>query len=336
MAVGRDSGVLIFRNVLYKQFGDIADVHLLEYDNNNDGTVGVFVADNRIFVSLKHEDRVYIWNDFANVTSGQAPDVELTNGLDGPNRLVVYNGDLYVSCEYSDRVAIFRDVTTLSNSSSPDVRLDDGIDEPKDLVVANDSLYVASEYDNRVCIWRNVAALGDWDSADAKLRTATSLIVRPQRLALYADSLYVSSRDHSVTVFRNASLLMDDAPPDVVLGGPSNLDRPRRVLIDAGGLYIPNKYGDYEDDEPGLSIFRNPMALTFGQTPDVAVTTEVVSRISASDLEDNVFAGFSREVDSFFFFLQAHRIEENSAPDVMLWDPRIRYDNIGELILVPR
>ena len=336
VAVGRYSGVLIFRNVLYKQFGDIADVHLLQQGSNNDGTVGVFVADNRLFASAKHDDRLYIWNDYANVTSHQSADVELWN-MDGPNRMFVYNNDLYVSVEHEDRLLIFRDVANLSSGpASPDVILTDGINRPKDVVCADDAVYVASDDGDTVSIWRGLATLTDFQSADVKLRSPDSIIVDARRLAVHADTLYVTNRDHSVVIFRNASLLMDDAVPDAVLGGPSDLDHPRRVMVDDYRLYIPNRYGDVDDDEAAISIFNNPLSITFGQVPDVAYSTDMVSRVPAASLEDNVLAGFSRESDSFFFFIQAHAIEEDSEPDLTLWDPRIRYDNIAELILVPR
>ena len=327
----REDRVLIFRDIGHRAFGDVAEVVLDQASSGIDRPTGVFVADDRLFVTSVDNGRVQIWNGFAALVGGAAPDVVLS-GMYRPYRLFVDGTSLYVAGE--DYVYIFRDIPTLVSGDGADVAISSGIDSAKDLLVAGGALYVANYQGHRVTVYNDAENIVANQPPDVTLDQTGSLIAEPIRLTWHAGTLYVANRQQAVYIFRNAAALMDGDAPDAVLGGPSDLDGVRRPLVDDSRIYVPNRYAYYEDLEPGFSIFDGPATVTSGQVADVTIWDRAVERCSASDLMGDVLVGFSQEDETFFVYLQAHAIEDDQPPDFELWDPRIINNDVGELILV--
>jgi hypothetical protein len=330
----REDRLLIFRDVARKSFGSVAEVLLDEGTSNIDRPSGVFVAENRLFVTSQDDGNVQIFNDFAGLMTGATADVVLT-GLDRPNRIFVNGTSLYIATR--SNVVIYRDIPTLVTGDPADVVISDGVDNAKDVVVGGDVLYVANLDDNSVTCYNGAESLTGNTAPDVTLDNTTSLIGEPQRLTYHAGTLYVGARYYAVYVFRNIAAAVDGQAPNVVLGGPSNLDGVRRPLVDDYRMYIPNRWGDFDDDEPGLHIYNDVNALTNGQLADVELITENAQRVHASDLHSNVLVGYNDDLSTFFVYLQANEIEAGQEPDIVLWDPRyLQKNRVAEVFLVTR
>lgn len=330
----REDRLLIFRDVARKSFGSVAEVLLDEGTSNIDRPSGVFVANNRLFVSSQDDGNVQIFNDFAGITTGATADVVLS-GLDRPNRIFVNGNSMYVATR--SNVVIYRDIPTLVTGDPADAVVSDGVDDAKDVVVGGDVLYVANMDGNSVTCYNGAESLTGNPAPDVTLDNTTSLIAEPQRLTYHAGTLYVGARYYAVYVFRNIATAVDGQAPSAVLGGPSNLEGVRRPMVDDYRMYIPNRYGDFDDDEPGLHIYNDVNSLTNGQAADVEVVNEGTQRCYASDLHSNVLVGYNDDQSTFFVYLQANEIETNQDPDIVLWDPRYLSKNrVAEVFLVAR
>ncbi|MGE0192540.1 MAG: hypothetical protein AB7T63_10930 [Planctomycetota bacterium] len=327
IAATRDDAVLIFRDALHKSYGDVADVALTSA-SGVDRPTGVARVGNRLFVSCYDSSRIIFFDDYGGLVSGDSYDGSLS--ISQPNRLFEHDGDLYAVSQGSHAVYVWRGAETIGSGASPDAMLTGSMSYPKDVCVADDMVFVAGYNSDTVPIWAGAASLSGTVGPDVVLDLTGSLLRQPIRVAVQDGTLYVANRDNAVYLFRNASLAYDGAPPDVVLGGPSDVDGPRRPLITNDRLFVPSRYED-----KGMSIFHDPASLTNGAIPDAEIV-EPWTEIYAADLHRNVLFGFAGQDgdDLFFAYFDARNIQTGQEPDLALWDPRVLYERVIEILLV--
>jgi len=287
------------------------------------------IADNRLFVGnlgipwLMIDPTITIYNDFLNLTNGNAPSVTLDkagSGIDIPVDLQVYGGDLYVCDVEEDEVLIFRDVTTLTDGQAPDVTLDNAnslIDEPAALAVTATALYVANRENDTVTVYSNPASItdGSTPAPSVTLNREDSLVFEPTNVSVLDNVLYVCN-DATVTAYGPADGLTDNQVPDFVLGGPSGISFPSAVAGVPARLFVANWSG------VGIVGFDNPGGITSGIPFDVALTDRIQMAV-CSDVQ--TFFGSLWVVSGGFpgisGYLDAASITNDQRPDIILWDP---------------
>ena len=219
------------------------------------------VVNNRLIVANRRRGcdcgaNVMIWNDFLNLTNGQAPNVILddhctgTSGVRDPSDITISGDDLYVADQsnnwnnYSE-VKIFRDIPTLASGDAPDA------------VLGNES----------------GGGYGDGDGdGDGDMDSIGILIgVKAEN-----DKLYVSGAgfpsgdgdgdgdsDWGFGVYNDASTLMTGDTPDVTIAVPGS-DPVRRFHIKDNKLFTTTSFNNQ-----GL-MYTPADALTMDQAPSVA------------------------------------------------------------------
>ena len=313
--------------------GQAPDVIL---DNAGSGIFGprtLDIADNRLFVGnlgnpwAPDDGSVTVYNDFLNLTNGNAPGVTLDNagsGIDKPSDLQVYGGDLYVCDQDDDEVLIFRDVTTLTDGQAPDVTLDKAnslVDRPVGLAVTATALYVANRNSDTVTIYSDPANIADGSTPapGVTLNAEDSLLGRPTRLFVLDNVLYVCNQQGStVSAYSPADGLTDNQAPDFVLGGPSGLEFPHAVALVGDRLFVGNRnwWGAY-----GVSGFDNPAALVDGNASDVVLSNLV--QISGCPEIEALFGSLwvvSNDFAGVYGYLDAASIVTDQPADIVVWD----------------
>lgn len=327
IAATREDVVVIFRDALHKAYGDVADV-VLASSSGVDRPTGIALVGNRLFVSCFDQSRIIFFNDYAGLSTNAPYDGSLS--ISQPNRLFEHDGDLYAVSQGSHAVYVWRNAEVIASGASPDAMLTGGMSYPKDVCVGDDMVFAAGYDSDAVPVWGNASTLSGTVGPDAVLDLAGSLLREPIRVAFHNGTLYVANRENAVYIFRDAYLAYDGAPPDVVLGGPSSVDGPRRPLITNDRLFVPSRWSD-----KGMSIFHNPDSLSNGAIPDAEIV-DPWTEIYATDLHRNVLFGFAGQDgdDLFFAYFDARNITTGQEPDLALWDPRVLYDRVIEILLI--
>jgi len=313
-------------------FGQEPDA-ILDYAGSGiDDVRTLDIADNRLFAGNTDSHTVVVFNDFLNLTDGQAPDVILDSapspagsGIQKPSDLQVYEGDLYVCSQNNNTVRIFRDVSTLTDSQEPDVVLDDvgsGLNGPVGLAVTADALYVACKVGDEVRIFDDPATLTSGQSADVVLNYDDSRVNEPVRVYVLENVLYVCNQGGaSVTAYSPAEALSTNQAPDFVLVGPSLIDDPGAVTLADNRLFV----GNAGPDVPGLVGFDGPATLVSGNLPDVAIGMPIIVR--APEVEGVLGSLWATVRASRYVagYLDAASMVSGQEPDIILFHPSM-YD----------
>ena len=122
--------------------------------------------------------------------------------------------------------------------------------------------------------------------------------------------------------FTPANALVSGQLPSVVLGGPSLLDRPRRVASVGGKLWVGNRFdADIGNDDFGLFGFSLP--LSTGQAPSVRLTTPIEEPHDLLEAGGAIFGNSMRFNFAFVFKSPGSLTTGNNSPSLSFFDPRV-------------
>ena len=311
-------------------------------DSDDDG-IGNVCENIDVVLSDSSIDRVFIFKNVLGVDreSGAlvTPDLILGDPNTGhyeddfgkPTDIYVGNNILIVGDANSSRVHIYRDYANLTNNQKADVLLTNyngsGVDNVR---IASDGtdLYVSERNDNEVTIFRDISTLASGDSPDVTISGLNS----PRGIALYNNRLFIAnSEDDNILVYNNASSLtgsLDDTDADVTIqndnnNGPLVGDRPIRVSVIDGRLYVMSRDASQFDNDGRLAVYNDQSTLVDDQDPDVVLgrapsfPPQTDNPHSVALLGDNLFLG-NKDAGINVFNSSSSMGELGSIPSFML------------------
>jgi len=219
----------------------------------NHPEIGLFVADGKLFVSDRNNNRVLIWNSIptangapADVVIGQ-PDFTSSDGhttqtgLDEPEGLWSDGTQLVVADEANNRVLIWNTIPT-TNGAPADVVIGQpdftssgahttqtGLDEPEGLWSDGTQLVVADEANSRVLIWNTIPTTNgapadlvvgqpDFTSSDIPEPPNEQSLNQPGGVASDGSSLYVEDSSNNRILVYSPFPTSNNPEASVVLG----------------------------------------------------------------------------------------------------------------------